>query len=284
MRNFSAILPGTRVRTDDGFLGTVERLEHHWAQSGDQPDRMIVRSEDGRWRYSIPLMFVHSVNQGAFQPVVYIAMHPDELVHYIYEAVPQSSRPLAQPATPTDTTTTTTAPTDAAVPTDDDDTVLKLPVYEEELVVRKHPVVLGKIRVHKDVEREERHVSLPVYHEETIIEHLSPDQFDPAQARKDPNDIYIPIVEERLVVQKQMVVKEYLRVRKQLVSEQQEVNETVRRERVRVSEERQPGTPDYIRLVRSAPPDIFDSDVADQPTITSMSVDELNASNPHSPQ
>src|SRR5579872_2474007 len=117
MRSFNAILPGARVRTDEGFLGTVERLDHHWAESGDQPDRMIVRSEDGRWRYSIPLMFVHSVTQSAFQPVVYIAMHPDELVHYIYEAIPQQ-----QPKTPSQ-------PTDTAVqPQPDDDTVLKLPV------------------------------------------------------------------------------------------------------------------------------------------------------------
>lgn len=274
MRSFNAILPGARVRTDEGFLGTVERLDHHWAESGDQPDRMIVRSEDGRWRYSIPLMFVHSVTQGAVQPIVYIAMHPDELIHYVYEAIPQ---PAQQPKAPSQAAERT----DTAVQIDDD-TVLNLPVHEEELFVRKRPVVLGKIHVHKGVESEERHVSLPVYHEETIIDHLSPDQFDPTQARKNPNETYIPIVEERLVVQKQMVVKEYLRVRKQLVPEQREVNETVRHETVRLTEERQPSTPAHVRLVRSAPPDLFDADVAEQPTITDLHVDDLRASD-HNP-
>lgn len=276
MRNFSAILPGARVRTDDGFLGTVERLEHHWAETGDQPDRMVVRSEDGRWRYSIPLMFVHSVSQGAFQPVIYIAMHPDELVHYIYEAIPPPARTSpSRPAAPTDTA----APAPAS-----GDTALNVPVYEEELVVRKHPIVLGKIRVHKAVEHEERHVSLPVYHEETIIDRVPPDQFDPTQARKDPNEVYIPVVEERLVIQKQMVVKEYLRIRKQLVPEQQDVHETVRHERVQLTEERQPSTPAHVRLIRSAPPDMFDMDVADQPTITNLNVDDLRDFSPDSPQ
>lgn len=268
MRNFAAILPGARVRTDEGFLGTVERMDHHWAEAGDLPDRMIVRSEDDRWRYSIPLMFVHSVSQGTFHPVVYIAMRPDELVHYIYEAVPQpqkekTQRQAAQPITDT-----------AAPP--DGDTVLKLPVHEEELTVRKQPVVLGKVHVHKGVESEERHVSLPVYHEETVIDRVPPEQFDPATARETPNEVYIPIIEERLVVQKQMVVKEYLRVRKQLVSEQQEVSETVRRETIRITEERQPGTPANVRLVRQAPREIFDADIADQPTITDQHGDEPN--------
>lgn len=268
MRNFAAILPGARVRTDEGFLGTVERMEHHWAEAGDLPDRMIVRSEDDRWRYSIPLMFVHSVTQGTFHPVVYIAMRPDELVHYIYEAVPRAQkeraqRQAAQPATDT------TAPPKG-------DTVLKLPVHEEELIVRKEPIVLGKVHVHKGVESEERHVSLPVYHEETIIDRVPPERLDPAKARENPNEIYIPIIEERLVVQKQMVVREYLRIRKQLVPEQQEVSETVRHETVRITEERQPDAPPNIRLVRDAPRELFDGDIADQPTITDQHTDERN--------
>jgi len=273
MRSFNAILPGARVRTDEGFLGTVERLDRHWAESGDQPDRMIVRSEDERWRYSIPLMFVHSVTQGTFQPIVYIALRSDELIHYIYEPILRQTRPSVRAVAPTDT---------AVQP--DDNTLLKVPLHNEELFVRKRPVVLGRIHVHKDVVSEERHVSLPVYHEETIIDHLSPDQFDPAQAREHPNDVYIPIIEERLVVQKQLVVREYLRIRKQRVTEQQEVNDTVRHETVRISEERQPNTPPHVRLIRSAPPDIFEADVADQPTITSECADELQVSGPVTPQ
>lgn len=255
MRNFTAILPGARVRTEEGFLGTVERLEHHWADAGDQPDRMIVRSEDERWRYSIPLMFVHSITQGAFHPIVYIALRQDELIHYIYESIPPKQKAARQPAPPTGA-------------------VLKLPVHEEELVVRKRPIVLGKIHVHKGVESEERRVSLPVYHEETVIDRVPPEQFDPAAARENPNEVYVPIIEERLVVQKQMVVKEYLRIRKELVSEQQEVSETVRHETVKITEDRQPDMPPNVRLVRRAPREIFDADIADQPTITEQHRDE----------
>ena len=246
MRSFTAILPGARVKCDQGFIGTVERLERRWAEPGDQPDRMLVRSDDGHWRYSIPLMFVNKVSQGTFHPVVYLAIQPEELAHYVVEAIPQTerARETAQPRTDERAPEETAAPAGATAPEQagalDEDLVLSMPVAHEELVVRKEPIVLGTIRVHKSVETEEQHVTLPVWHEEAILEHIPPDQYD-RKAYTNPNEVIIPIVEERLVVQKQIVVREYLRVKKTLVSQPDEVHETLRRETVSVSEQRQPG-------------------------------------------
>lgn len=247
MRSFSAILPGARVKCDQGFIGTVERLERRWAEPGDQPDRMLVRSDDGHWRYSIPLMFVNKVSQGTFHPVVYLAIQPEELVHYVVEAIPETerAREIARPRTDERAPEGTAVPTGAAAAPGqtsalDEDLVLSMPVAHEELVVRKEPIVLGTIRVHKSVETEEQHVTLPVWHEEAILEHIAPDQYD-RKAYTNPNEVIIPIVEERLVVQKQIVVREYLRVKKTLVSQPDEVHETLRRETVSVSEQRQPG-------------------------------------------
>lgn len=311
VRSFAAILPGARVKCEQGFIGTVERLEHRWAEPGDQPDRMLVRSDDGQWRYSIPLMFVQSVSQGTFHPVVYLTMQPEELAHYVVEAIPERERGRTFAQVRTDERAPETAPVaadtkaqppEAASP--DEDLVLSMPIVREELVVRKEPTVLGTIRVHKGVETEEQHVALPVYHEEAIIEHIAPESYD-RKAYTNPNEVIIPIVEERLVVQKQIVVKEYLRVKKTLVSRQDEVTETLRRETVTVTEMRQPGIDSRIGpLLRGAAEEAqqsrmsdglassssgasggspvsamespADLDLSDQPTITDMRTDSLH--------
>lgn len=269
MRSFASILPGARVKCEQGFIGTVERLERRWAEPGDQPDRMLVRSDDGHWRYSIPLMFVNKVSQGTFHPVVYLSVQPEELVHYVVDALPEPVRHhgTAQPRTDE------RAPKEAEIPSGtsvgpagaesvDEDLVLNMPIAHEELVVRKEPVVLGTIRVHKGVESEEQHVTVPVWHEEAILEHIPPDQYD-RKAYTNPNEVIIPIVEERLIVRKQIVVKEYLRIRKTLISQPDEVRETVRRETVSVTELRQEGIDPRIgRLLRGAPDEVMRGDSA----------------------
>lgn len=246
MKQYASILPGARVRSDDGFIGTVERLEHHWTDQSDQPDRMIVRSEDRHWRYSIPLMFVSSVTQRAFHPIVHISVHADELAHYVLG--PADEAPLYDQ--PTTVLPQDQSPADAAQPADGaSDVVLRMPIHEERLVVHKQPIVLGKVHIHKGVETEEQRIPVPVYHEEAIVEHISPDQYD-GLALSNPNETIIPIIEERLVVKKESVVKEYLRVRKHLVPEQQEVRDSIRREVVQISEERQDGVDPAITLLR----------------------------------
>lgn len=232
MNSYASILPGARVRSPDGFIGTVERLEYHWADSSEQPDRMIVRSDDGRWRYSIPLMFINGIAQGAFHPIVELRLNPDELTHYIVEQVePQQHAHQVAPAG--------NGATEAASATPDGDAqspVLRVPVAVEELVVHKEPILRGKVHIHKGVETVEQHVDLPVYHEEAVIERIPAEHYDGAAAN--PNEVLIPILEERLVVRKESVVSEYIRVRKELVRDQKQVRGQVRREVVRFDEER----------------------------------------------
>jgi uncharacterized protein (TIGR02271 family) len=267
MNNYASILPGARVRSEDGFIGTVEGLERHWAEQSDLPDRMIVRSDDRHWRYSIPLMFVSNVTQGTFQPIVHVSVRGDELTHYILG--PADEQPLYnQPTTllsqrhnhnqnqaqrqsqsngqgQRHPMASGTAPDD-----DQSDVVLRMPIHEERLVVRKQPIVLGKVHVHKGVESEEQRIALPVYHEEAIVEHISVDQYNGMPSSSNPNETIIPVFEERLVVKKETVVKEYLRVRKQLVPQQQEVHGTVRHEVVEISEQRQDGVDPSIPILR----------------------------------
>lgn len=112
---------------------------------------------------------------------------------------------------------------------------LAVPLASEELVARHTPVREGIVRLHKGVETREQAFAVPITREEVIVEHIPPDQLD-ADAQVGANELLIPIMEEQVVVQKRMVVKEYVRVRKRQVVEQRQVREPVRREVLSVQE------------------------------------------------
>lgn len=235
MNNYSAILPGTSVRADDGVIGTVERLEATSDADSAQPDHMIVRSEDERWRYRIPLMLVRTVSQQAFHPVIELDIAPDELANYVSEQMDGFSEraPL---------------PDGEWTPREGDET-LRIPLVSEELIPRKHAVQLGNVHVHRGVETVPQSIDVQLYHEEAVIERIPPDQYD-ADAPRNPNEVIIPITEEQLVVEKRTVVKEYLRVRKDVVAETRKVRDTVRREYVELTEQRPDGADESKPLVR----------------------------------
>ncbi|HEX8032910.1 MAG TPA: YsnF/AvaK domain-containing protein [Ktedonobacterales bacterium] len=221
MSGFTSVLPGARVRTQDGFLGTVERLAQCGSASDGQPDCMIVRSDDGQWRYSLPLMLVTEVTQQAFSPIVTLNLESDQLPHYIYGRIERDK-----------------AGRETGVGGEEDgEPDLRIPLAVEELVVQKQPIRLGWIHVHKGVETEEKHISVPVYHEEAVIEHIPADQYDGSGANN-PNETIVPVIEERLVVQRQSFVREYIRIRKNIVEQRYDVHDVLRREVVEVTEHR----------------------------------------------
>src|SRR5579883_3523509 len=100
MSSEATILPGARVRAREGIIGTVERLDSADAESGGQPTSMVVRSDDGRWRYRLPLFLVGAATQGAFYTVVHLAIGADELTHYIAEELTSQSLRTEQPEQP----------------------------------------------------------------------------------------------------------------------------------------------------------------------------------------
>lgn len=134
---------------------------------------------------------------------------------------------------------------------------VSVPLAAEELVARRTPMREGTVRLHKGVETTEQVLAVPVTRDEVIVEHISPDQLD-TSAAVGANELLIPIMEEQVVVQKRMVVKEYVRVRKRQVVEQRQVREPVRREVLSVQElpasESAPGVGQPARpLVREMP-------------------------------
>lgn len=118
---------------------------------------------------------------------------------------------------------------------------IRIPVLTEQLVVEKEAVSRGAIHLHKGVETAEQTLQVPVFHEEATIEHMTPEAYN-SSGVQDPDTMVIPIYEEQLVVEKRMVLKEYIRIRKRRVEEQQTVTETLRREYLTVTDPPAPTT------------------------------------------
>ncbi len=223
----TTILPGARIRGRAGIIGVVERVEldaeHH------APGSLLTRSDDGTRHYRFPLSLVTGVVDEADNAIIYtvvqLDLDPDDLARYIA----QDSRSQA---------TITRGET------------LRIPLATEQLVAETQPVQRGTIRLHKSVETTEQRLTVPVTHEDVIIERIPADQYD-ATALANADETIIPIVEERLVVQKQVVTVEYVRVRKRLVTRDEEVRAPLRREVVTIQEMGTQGGPPDAPLVQN---------------------------------
>ncbi len=129
--------------------------------------------------------------------------------------------------------------------------IIRIPLLAEELTAEKTVVSLGSVHLHKGVTSEEKTLSIPIFHEEVTVEHLTPEMFDKATAGDDPEVLIIPIYEEQVVIEKRMVLKEYIRVRKYRVEEEHIARQTVRRE--------------YVEVV--SPEDVRSASALDGPTV-----------------
>ena len=94
-----------------------------------------------------------------------------------------------------------------------------IPIAREELAVGKRAVETGRLRVTKRVKTREESVVARLSHDEIDVERVSVNRpvDGPIKIRQDGDVLVIPVVEEVLVVRKQLVLKEELRVRKRSV-------------------------------------------------------------------
>ena len=147
-----------------------------------------------------------------------------------------------------DTTTDTTAQTrgrrtDDAIPghpTPLREGDVAVPVREEELSVNKERQEAGRVRLRKDVVEERQSLNVPVTHEEVRVERVPVDDQRASDLGPDAfteKDIEVPLMGEQVVTDKRARVAEEVRLRKQAVTDQQRVSDTVKKERVRVEGE-----------------------------------------------
>ncbi|GAB3542725.1 hypothetical protein GCM10027343_15130 [Noviherbaspirillum agri] len=84
----------------------------------------------------------------------------------------------------------------------------------------KRTVDTGRgVRIHKTVSERQQVVDEPLLREELVVEHVPVGRVvadtDPPQTRYEGNTLVVPVLEEVLVVQKQLLLKEELRITRQ---------------------------------------------------------------------
>jgi uncharacterized protein (TIGR02271 family) len=140
-----------------------------------------------------------------------------------------------------------------------------VPVVREEARVAKREIETGRVRVRKLVREEEETFDEPLAREEVTVERVPVERFveGPQPMRREGDVVVIPIVEEVLVVEKRLMLKEELRVRKQIVEIRDPQTVRLRREEAVVErlppletdEKARPDTPGGTNVAKGHPAD-----------------------------
>lgn len=114
-----------------------------------------------------------------------------------------------------------------------------IPVIEEQLQIDKRQVDTGSgVRVRKAVSEQEKQIAQPLLREQLEVEHVPVGRVvaeaELPQARYEGDTLIVPVLEEVLVVQKQVVLKEEVRITRRRHHETVPHTERVRVEQVTV--------------------------------------------------
>jgi uncharacterized protein (TIGR02271 family) len=127
---------------------------------------------------------------------------------------------------------------------DQDDDELRVRRVEEELKVGTREREAGAVRVRKRVVTDHETIVVPKKRVEVTVEHvpvegeaISAEEGSAKPEIGEEEEIVVPVVEEEVVVEKRPVVKEEIRIRKEVVEDSEVVEEDVRREEVEVDDE-----------------------------------------------
>jgi uncharacterized protein (TIGR02271 family) len=102
---------------------------------------------------------------------------------------------------------------------------------EEELRAEKERVQAGEVRLRKEVVEEKKSIQVPVTREEVVIEKHAVGSRRPADGSiGEDEEIRVPVMEEKVRVDKTPVVREEVSVRKRQMQDVERVSETVKRE------------------------------------------------------
>jgi len=109
----------------------------------------------------------------------------------------------------------------------------RVTAYEEQLRVQKHSVEKGDVNIRKEVHTEHKTIEVPVQREEVVIERRTPTG-DTTGSIEGHQEIRIPVREEQVSVEKVPVAKEEVVVGKRTVQGTEHVQETLRKEEIKV--------------------------------------------------
>lgn len=111
-----------------------------------------------------------------------------------------------------------------------------IPVIAEELLVDKREVVVGGVRLHKTVQERLATVDEPLARDEINVERVAVNRLvdAPVAIREEEDTLIIPLLEEVLLVEKRLVLREELHVTRRRTITHRPQQVTLRREEVTV--------------------------------------------------
>lgn len=111
-----------------------------------------------------------------------------------------------------------------------------IPVIEEELVAGSREVKTGTIRVNKQVEQVRKVVTAPAVRDAVEVQRIPVNRVVDSipQMREEGDILVIPVVEEELVIQKRLVLKEEIHIRRKRTRERISKEVTVNREQATI--------------------------------------------------
>jgi uncharacterized protein (TIGR02271 family) len=113
---------------------------------------------------------------------------------------------------------------------------LRVQRTEEELTAGTREREAGQLKVRKRVRTDHEQIAVPTRHEEVSVERV-PVSSEATEAEIGDDEVVVPVTEEEVVVSKRPVVKEEVRIRKDVVEDTETVEEDVRREEVDVEDD-----------------------------------------------
>jgi uncharacterized protein (TIGR02271 family) len=151
-------------------------------------------------------------------------------------------RSTATPIVPAEPVETGVGETVSGVTGREDDEV-RVRRSEEELLVGRREREAGAMRIRKRVRTEIEHLEVPKKRVEVTVERVpveesrSGEEGITATPQIEEEEIVVPVVEEEVVVEKRPVVKEEIRIRKQVVDDVEVIEEDVRKEEVEIDDQ-----------------------------------------------
>lgn len=111
-----------------------------------------------------------------------------------------------------------------------------IPIIQEEAQVNKHLVESGRVRITKHVHTEEETIDTALKQEQVQVERIPLNQVveAPVKTRYEGETLVIPVMEEVLVVEKRLLVKEEIRITKYVGEIQHQETVTLQKEEVSV--------------------------------------------------
>lgn len=113
---------------------------------------------------------------------------------------------------------------------------LVLPVIQEVLYVHTSPLETGRVRIRKIVHEREEIIDPPLLRDEVVIERVPINRVveGPIAVRSEEDTLIIPLLEEVLVIEKRLLLKEEVRITKRQFETHAPQRVTLRREEAAV--------------------------------------------------